>query len=117
MTWNVARGGVAVATDASEVYAVSAAVGLGEFSEAVSTGGELVVPDSAVRASAAVGLGELSAAVSIGGELVVADSAVGVFAAVGLAEPSKAISTGGELFVADSAVGGVGDGATDGVFG
>src|SRR2546430_16120031 len=85
MTWNVARGGVAVATDASEVYAVSAAVGLGEFSEAVSTGGELVVPDSAVRASAAVGLGELSAAVSIGGGLVVADSAVGVFAAVGIA--------------------------------
>jgi len=117
MTWNVARGGVAVATDASEVYAVSAAVGLGEFSEAVSTGGELVVPDSAVRASAAVGLGELSAAVSIGGELVVADSAVGVFAAVGLAEPSKAISTGGELLVADSAVAGVGDAATDGVFG
>ena len=89
MTWNVARGGVAVATDASEVYAVSAAVGLGEFSEAVSTGGELVV----------------------------ADSAVGVFAAVGLAEPSKAISTGGELLVADSAVAGVGDAATDGVFG
>ena len=89
MTWNVARGGVAVATDTSEVYAVSAAVGLGELSEAVS----------------------------IGGELVVADSAVGVFVAVGLAEPSKAISTGGELFVADSAVGGVGDGATDGVFG
>ena len=117
MTWYVAPGDVAVATDASEVYAVSAAVGLGEFSEAVSTGGELVVPDSAVRASAAVGLGELSAAVSIGGELVVADSAVGVFAAVGLAEPSKAISTGGELLVADSAVAGVGDAATDGVFG
>ena len=89
MTWYVARGGGAVATDASEAYGVSAAVGLGELSEAVSTGGELVV----------------------------ADSAVGVFAAVGLAEPSKAISTGGELFVADSAVGGVGDGATDGVFG
>ena len=89
MTWNVARGGVAVATDASEVYAVSAAVGLGEFSEAVSTGGELVVPDSAVRASAAVGLGELSAAVSIGGELLVADSAIA----------------------------GVGDAASDGVFG
>jgi len=116
MTWNVARGGVAVATDASEVYAVSAAVGLGELSEAVSRG-ELVVPDSAVRASAAVGVGELSAAASIGGELVVADSAVGVFAAVGLAEPSKAISTGCELLVADSAVAGVGDAATDGVFG
>ena len=48
MTWNVARGGVAVATDTSEVYAVSAAVGLGELSEAVSIGGELVVADSAV---------------------------------------------------------------------
>src|SRR6266566_424471 len=93
MTWYVARGGVAAVKDASEAYAVSAAVGLGELSEAVSTGGELVVPDSAVRASAAVGVGELSAAASIGGELVVADSAVGVFAAVGLAEPSKAIST------------------------
>ena len=61
MTWYVARGGGAVAIDASEAY--------------------------------------------------------GVFAAVGLAEASKAISTGGELFVVDSAVGGVGDGATDGVFG
>ena len=48
MTWNVARGGVAVATDTSEVYAVSAAVGLGELSEAVSIGGELLVADSAV---------------------------------------------------------------------
>jgi hypothetical protein len=89
MTWYVARGGVGAVTDASEAYAVSAAVGVGELSEAVSTGGELVV----------------------------ADSAVGVFAAVGLAEPSKAISTAGEVFVADSTVGGVGDGATDGVFG
>jgi hypothetical protein len=89
MTWYVARGGGAIAIDASEAYGVSVAVGLGELSEAVSTGGELVV----------------------------ADSAVGVFSAIGLAEPSKAISTGGELFVADSAVGGVGDGATDGVFG
>jgi len=48
MTWNVARGGVAVATDTSEVYAVSAAVGLGELSEAVSIGGELLVADSAI---------------------------------------------------------------------
>ena len=48
MTWNVARGGVAVATDASEVYAVSVAVGLGELCEAVSIGGELLVADSAV---------------------------------------------------------------------
>ena len=48
MTWYVARGGGAVATDASEAYGVSAAVGLGELSEAVSTGGELVVAHSAV---------------------------------------------------------------------
>ena len=88
MTWNVARGGVAVATDASEVYAVSVAVGLGELSEAVSIGGELLVADSAVGVSVAVGLGELSEAVSIGGELLVADSAVA----------------------------GVGDAASDGVF-
>jgi hypothetical protein len=48
MTWYVARGGGAVVTDASEAYGVSAAVGLGELCEAVSTGGELVVADSAV---------------------------------------------------------------------
>jgi hypothetical protein len=89
MTWNVARGGVAVATDASEVYAVSAAIRLGELSEAVSIGGELVVANSAVGASVAVGLGELF----------------------------EAISTGSELLVADSAVAGVGDAASDGVFG
>ena len=47
MTWYVARGGVGVATDTSEAYGVSAAVGLGELSEAVSIGGELVA-DSAV---------------------------------------------------------------------
>ncbi len=89
MTWYVARGGGAVATDASEAYGVSVAVGLGELSEAVSIGGELVVADSAVGVSVAVGLGELSEAVSIGGEVLVADSAVA----------------------------GVGDAATDGVFG
>ena len=76
MTWNVARGGVAVATDTSEVYAVSAAVGLGELPEAVSIGGELVVADSAAEISVVIGLGELCEAVSIGGELLVADSAV-----------------------------------------
>jgi len=116
MTWNVARGGVAVATDASEVYAVSVAVGLGELSEAVSIGDELLVADSAVGVSVAVGLGELSEAVSIGGELLVADSAVGVSVAVGLGELSEAVSIGGELLVADSAVAGVGDAASDGVF-
>jgi hypothetical protein len=90
MTWYVARGGDPLATDASEAYGVSAAVGLGELCEAVSTGGKLVV----------------------------ADSVVGVSAAAGVAEPCKTISTGGgELLVADSAVAGVGDAATDGVFG
>jgi hypothetical protein len=88
VTWYVARGGGAVATDASEAYGVSAAVGVGELSETVSTGSELAV----------------------------ADSEVGVSAAVGLSELSKAVSTGGELAVADSAVAGVGDAATDGVF-
>ena len=53
MTWYVARAGGAVATDASEAYGVSVAVGLGELSEAVSTGGELIVADSAV-----VGVGD-----------------------------------------------------------
>jgi hypothetical protein len=76
MTWNVARGGGAVVTDASEAYGVSVAVGLGELCEAVSTDGELVVADSAVGDSVAVGLGELCEAVSTDGELVVADSAV-----------------------------------------
>ena len=116
MTWNVARGGVAVATDTSEVYAVSAAVGLGELSEAVSIGSELVVADSAVGVSAG-GLGELSEAVSIGGELVVADSAAEISVVIGLGELCEAVSIGGELLVADSAVAGVGDAASDGVFG
>jgi hypothetical protein len=89
VTWYVARGGGAVATDASEVYGVSAPVGLAELAEAVSTGGEFVVADSAVEVSLEVGLAELC----------------------------KAISTGGELVVADSAVAGVGDAATDGAFG
>jgi hypothetical protein len=89
MTWYVARGGSAVATDASEAYGVSAAVGLVELSEAVSTGDELFVVASPFEVSVAIGLAELC----------------------------KAVSTGGELFVADSAVAGVGDAATDGVFG
>ena len=52
MTWYVARGGVAVATDSSEGYEVSVvAGGFGELSEAVSTGAELV----AIFAVAGVG--------------------------------------------------------------
>ena len=88
MTWYVARAGGAVATDASETDGVSAGVVLGEFSDAVSTGGELVVADSAVGVSVGAGLPDLCKAISIGGEL------------------------------RDSAVAGVGDAATDdGVFG
>jgi hypothetical protein len=88
-TWYVVPGDVAVATDASEAYGVSASVGFGE----------------------------LAAAASIIGELVVADSAVGVSAAMGVPKRSKAISTGAELLVADSAVAGVGDAGTDEVLG
>jgi len=62
MTWYVARGGVAVATVASEASGVSAAIGLGELWEAVSTGGELVVADSLVGVSPAVEVAELSEA-------------------------------------------------------
>jgi hypothetical protein len=51
MTWYVARDGGPVATDAPETYGVSAGVGLGELSKAVSTGGELVVADSPVGVS------------------------------------------------------------------
>ena len=48
MTWYVARGAVAVATDSSEAYGVSVMVGLSELSEAVSIGGELLVANLAV---------------------------------------------------------------------
>ena len=106
-------GGVAAATDASESFGVSAAVGPGGLSEAISTDGEVV----AAEVSAPVGLGELCEAISTGGELLVADSVVRVSVAVGLCEPCKANLTGGELVVADSAVAGVGDGATDETFG
>jgi hypothetical protein len=105
---------VAVATVASEPYAVSAAVGLG--SEAVWIG-ELPVPASAIGVSAMLEVGELSEAASIPGELRVADSAIRVSAAVGLGELTEAIWIDGELLVADSAVAGVGDAATEGVFG
>jgi hypothetical protein len=114
MTWYVARGGGAVAIDASERDGVSAGVGLGEFSEAVSTGGELVAGDSAVGVSAGSVIGELCEVVSTGGEL--RDSALGVGVGPGLRELCKAISIGGEL--RDSAVAGVGEAAAaDGVFG
>jgi hypothetical protein len=89
MTWYVARGGGAVAVDTSEAYGVSVAIGLGELSEPVSPGGELVVGTSAVGVSAVVILGELC----------------------------EAVSTGTGLLVANSAVAGVGDVATDMLFG
>jgi hypothetical protein len=110
MTWYVARAGVAGATVTSETYGVSAAEGLGELSGAVSIGGELVLANSTVEVSVAAALDELS-------EGVVADSAAGVSLALGLANRSEAVSIGGELLVANSAVVGVGDAATDRVFG
>jgi hypothetical protein len=114
VTWYVARAGGAVATDASETDGVSAAVGLGEFSDAVSTGGELAVGDSSVGVSVGAALGKLCETVSTGGEL--RDSALGVPAGAGLPDLCRAISIGGVL--RDSAVAGVGDAATDdGVFG
>jgi hypothetical protein len=53
----------------------------------------------------------------MGGELVGADSAIGVSVAAALGELSEGVSIGGELLVADSAVAGVGDAATDAMFG
>jgi len=64
-----------------------------------------------------VGLSEFSEAVSIGGELLLTNLAVGVFVTVGLTELSEAVSIGGELLVANLAVAGVGDAVTDEVFG
>ena len=117
MTWYVARGGVAVATDSSEAYEVSVvAVGLGELSEAVSIGAELLVANSEVGVSVAEKLGKLSEAVSIGAELLVANSEVAVSVAGGLGKLSEAVSIGAE-FVANFAVAGVGDAATDEGFG
>src|SRR5947208_38538 len=113
MTWYVARGAVAVATDSSEAVGVSVMVGLSEFSEAASIGGELL--NLAVGVSVTVGLSELSEAASIGGELL--NLAVGVSVTVGLSEFSEAVSIGGELLVANLAVAGVGDAVTDEVFG
>ena len=63
--------------------------------------------------SVVVGLGELCAAISTTGELVAAASPVGVSVVVSLGELCAAISTTGELLV----VAGVGDVATDRLFG
>jgi hypothetical protein len=110
----MARDGDAVVTDTSETLGVSVAIGLGELCEAVSTGGEFFATNSAVGISVAIGF-EFCEAISTGGELPVAGSVVSV--AIGLAELCRAVSTGGELLVLDSAVAGVGDAATDRVFG
>jgi hypothetical protein len=89
ITWYVTRGAVAAATDSFEAYGVSVMVGRSELSEAVS----------------------------IGGELLVANLAVGVSVMVGRSELSEAVSIGGELLVVNLAVAGIGDAATDEVFG
>ena len=65
----------------------------------------------------AIGPGELCEVVSTGGELVVVASALGVSAVVRAGELCEAASTGGELVVVASAVAGVGDVATDRLFG
>jgi hypothetical protein len=109
VTWYVFSAGGAIATDASETYGLSAAVGLGELCEAVSIGGELVT-GSAARISAGAALGKLCETVSTGGEL--RDSAIGVWVGE-LPDLCRAISIGGVLFVADSTVAGVGETATD----
>ena len=145
MTWYVAPGSGAAAIDASEAYPVSVVVRfrelceavstagelvvvaspaglsvvvrLREFCEAVSTVGELVVVASAVRVSVVVRLGEPCSAVSTSGELLVAGSPVRVSMVARLGELCAAVSTSGELRVAASPVPGVGDVATDRVFG
>ena len=83
----MARGDVAVATDASEAYGLSAAVGLG--SEAIWIR-ELPVAASAIGVSAVLEAGELSEATSIPGELFAADFAIGVSATVEVAKVSEA---------------------------
>jgi hypothetical protein len=60
MTWYVVGGDVEVATDASEAYGVSAAVGLGEGSEPVWIDAEFLIADSAAGVSAAVEVAKLS---------------------------------------------------------
>jgi len=72
---------------------------------------------SAVGVSAVVRLGELCEVASTGNELVVVASAVGVSAMVRPGELCEVASTGNELVVFASAVAGVGDVATDRLFG
>ena len=87
ITCYVARGDVAVATDASEAYGLSAAVGLGSETVWIR---ELPVAASAIGVSAALEAGELSEATSIPGELLAADFAIGVSATVEVAKVSEA---------------------------
>ena len=115
-TWYVARGGGAVATDASEPSGASVVSRLGEVCEAVSARGELVVFASSVGVSVVLRLCEVCEAVSAGGELVVFASSVGVSVAARLGEVCEAVSTGGELVIVACLIAGVGDVATDRLF-
>ena len=63
-TWYVARGGGAIATDASEPGGASVVSRLGELCEAVSAGGELVVFASSAGVSVVLRLCEVCEAVS-----------------------------------------------------
>jgi len=93
-------------------------VTLAELCKAVSAGGgELIVFASADAIFVLGRLGELCAAVSTGDELVVLASAVGVSTVATLGELCAAVSIGGGLVVIAPAVTGIGDAATDTLFG
>ena len=91
-TWYVARGGGAIATDASEPGGASVVSRLGELCEAVSAGGELVVFASSAGVSVVLRLCEVCEAVSARAELVVFASSVGVSVAARLGEVCEAVS-------------------------
>ena len=139
MTWYVACARGRAAVDTSEAYGVcvvlkvcetgdelaafasageiSALVWIGELWETGSTGGELVAFASTVAISVLVALGELCEATSTDDELVIVASPLGVCAVLRFGELCAAGSTSGELVVIAPAVAGVGDPATDRVFG
>ena len=97
--------------------AVDALERFGEPWESASTVGELIVIASAVAASLLARLGELCAAASTGDEPVVFASAVGTSEVARLGGLCAAVSTVGEFVVIAGAVAGVGDVATDTLFG
>ena len=119
ITWYAARGGGAVAVDTSETSGVSVGIGLSELCELASTatGGELVVAASAAGVPAVIRVAAVCEAASTGGELVVVASSLAVSAVARVDELCEAVSTGGGLVVFTSAVAGVGDVATDRLFG